>query len=128
MNKLRFIMPIGFLAVVAGFGLAVMLLWNWLMPSLFGLTTISFWQSVGIFILCRILFGSLGIGKHHRMHHHGRGFDGMRGMREQWQNMTPEQRKEFVDKQRERFSKRDFFGRPDFNSFATDENIPKENE
>ena len=37
-------------------GLPVMLLWNWLMPELFGLGTITFWQAVGLNILCSILF------------------------------------------------------------------------
>lgn len=37
-------------------GIFVMLLWNWLMPVIFGLTTISFWQAVGISFLCGALF------------------------------------------------------------------------
>ncbi len=34
-----------------------MLLWNWLMPSIFGLTDISIWQAIGITFLSAILFG-----------------------------------------------------------------------
>ncbi len=45
------------------FGYVVMLLWNWLMPSLFGLGTLNFWQAVGILILAKILFGGFGSGK-----------------------------------------------------------------
>jgi hypothetical protein len=37
-------------------GLAVMFLWNWLMPTIFGLPEITYWQSVGLFILCHLLF------------------------------------------------------------------------
>lgn len=37
-------------------GLPLMLLWNWLMPSLFGLTKITFWQAVGLNLLSSILF------------------------------------------------------------------------
>ena len=48
----RFLIPIGFLVTVAGLSTVVMLLWNWLMPILFGLETISFWQILIIFILC----------------------------------------------------------------------------
>ena len=33
-----------------------MLLWNWLMPAIFGLVTISYWQAVGIIILAKFLF------------------------------------------------------------------------
>ena len=39
------------------FGWVVMLLWNWIMPSIFGVTTITYWQGFGIFFLAKILFG-----------------------------------------------------------------------
>jgi uncharacterized membrane protein len=32
-------------------------LWNWLLPPLFGWHQVTFWQAVGILVLCRILFG-----------------------------------------------------------------------
>jgi hypothetical protein len=51
------------LGFVLGFGL--MWLWNWLMPALFGLPVITYWQAVGLFVLCHLLF------KGH--HHHGGG-------------------------------------------------------
>lgn len=38
-------------------GYVVMWLWNWLMPDLFGLTTITYWQAVGILILAKLFFG-----------------------------------------------------------------------
>lgn len=38
-------------------GVAVMLLWNWLMPLIFGLSSISFWEAVGLTFLCNLLFG-----------------------------------------------------------------------
>jgi hypothetical protein len=44
------------------FGYVIMWLWNWLMPEIFGLTTITYWQAVGIFILAKILFGGIGNG------------------------------------------------------------------
>jgi len=48
---------IGLLAILAIIlGYPVMLLWNWLMPTIFGLTKITLWQAIGINILCRILF------------------------------------------------------------------------
>ncbi len=37
------------------FGLLVMWLWNWLMPELFGLKVISFWQAWGLVVLSHIL-------------------------------------------------------------------------
>ncbi len=46
------------------FGYFVMLLWNVLMPDIFGLKEITFWQGSGLVILCRLLFGTSGCGKH----------------------------------------------------------------
>ncbi|MEM8927753.1 MAG: hypothetical protein AAGC45_06085 [Bacteroidota bacterium] len=54
-------------------GYAVMLLWNWLMPELFGLSTISYWQAFGILILAKIIFGfggGNGPGKSHKKRRH----------------------------------------------------------
>ena len=44
------------------FGFVVMWLWNWLMPLIFGLPTITFWQAAGLFILFKILLGGCGTG------------------------------------------------------------------
>lgn len=41
----------------------VMLLWNWLMPLLFGLPTLSFWQSFGVCVLSSFLFRTVTIDK-----------------------------------------------------------------
>lgn len=51
-------------AVLLGllFGNVVMWLWNWLMPKLFGLGTIGFWEALGLFALARILLGFGGSG------------------------------------------------------------------
>jgi len=45
----------------------VMLLWNWIIPAISPLTTITYWQAMGLFLLCRILFG--GFHQHHRAAH-----------------------------------------------------------
>lgn len=37
-------------------GLPLMLLWNWLLPTIFGLPKITFWQAVGLNFLSAILF------------------------------------------------------------------------
>ncbi len=76
------------------FGWIVMLLWNWLMPSMFGLAQVGFWQAVGLLALCKILFGSIGFGHHpHGRHcHHGKN-----KLREHWNNMTPEERKKVME-------------------------------
>jgi len=38
------------------FGLVVMVLWNWIMPEVFGLNPLTYWQSWGIVLLAHILF------------------------------------------------------------------------
>ncbi len=45
------------------YGFIVMWLWNWLMPVIFNLGTITFWQAWGIVLLAHILFkGTPGKG------------------------------------------------------------------
>ena len=78
------------LAIIACaiFGLVVMGLWNWLMPAVFGLRVITYWQALALLVLSRILFGGFrgrgGYGGHWR-----------RRMRERWEQMTPEEREKF---------------------------------
>lgn len=68
------------LKIIAGFGFAVLFalvfgwlvqhLWNWLMPMLFSLKTITFWQAFGLVLLSKILFGGFGHA-HQAPHMHG---------------------------------------------------------
>ncbi len=74
-------------------------LWNWLLPPLFGWRLITFWQALGLLVLCRILFGGWGGHGNHR--------SGMRGrmakrMDERMQAMTPEERERFRQRMRDR--------------------------
>jgi len=71
--------------VIAGFGQAVLQLWNLLMPELFGLRPLRFWQAVGLMALSWILFGGL------------RGFGmitgpGRHSPPDKWGRLTPEER------------------------------------
>jgi hypothetical protein len=51
------LMLIGILILtVILFGYPTMLLWNWLMPTIFNLPYITFWQACGINLLASILF------------------------------------------------------------------------
>lgn len=59
-----------FLAFI--FGYFVMLLWNWIMPILFGLPEIDYWLAFGIIILSRLIFGGFGHGHPHKSNHHDR--------------------------------------------------------
>jgi hypothetical protein len=85
------IAPLAILAMIAFAALGgevVKLLWNWLLPPLFGWRLITFWQALAVLVLCRILFGRMG----------GRGFgrpNFRRRMGERWEKMTPEEREKF---------------------------------
>ena len=63
-KKIGAIIGMAFLGIIfaAGmgllFGFVVMWLWNWLMPSIFGLGEITFWQAWGLVVLTHILFKS----------------------------------------------------------------------
>ena len=73
---------------VALCGEVVMRLWNWLLPSIFGWRPITFWQGLGLLVLCRILFGGLGS--------HGNDNSKSRGPGAQkWERLTPEEREKF---------------------------------
>ncbi|MGA8026236.1 MAG: hypothetical protein WB992_03765 [Bryobacteraceae bacterium] len=85
------------------FTFVVMSLWNWLMPAVFGLRTIGFWQALGLLVLSRILFGGFrgrpghGIGWRNRM-------------MARWEKMTPEEREKFRQGMRHRCG---VFGSPE---------------
>jgi hypothetical protein len=127
-NKFR---SLGIFIVIAAaaFSAVTMLLWNALMPELFGLPVLNYWQAVGILLLARILFGGAG-GKRFmpgRMDHAGRGCHHGNPLREKWMNMTEEERKAFIEKEKafhhffhDRFSSHS-------HGFYTGNGEPKEN-
>ncbi len=59
------IIAVAVLAIV--FGILVRLLWNALMPDIFGLPEIGYWQAVGLVVLAHIFFGA-----DHGAHRHER--------------------------------------------------------
>ena len=85
-KKWIFFIPLAIVAFIVLGGTAVMLLWNWLLPMLFGWKLITFWQAVGLLALCRILFGRHGGGGFRRLR------ERRMQMRERWEKMTPEER------------------------------------
>ena len=78
------------------FGLVTQHLWNWLMPEIFGLTPLTFTQSIGLVVLSKILFGGF-----HR-HSAGRGRGWRRHMEDRFAKMTPEERERFRSGMRNR--------------------------
>ena len=87
-KKWLWIAPLAILAIPLFLfigGEVVMHLWNWLLPPLFGWRTLSFWQALGLLVLCRVLFGGLGgHGPRPRRHWDGR-----------CRKMSPEEREKF---------------------------------
>jgi hypothetical protein len=83
--KLVFFVLPAFLLVFAGLIWAVQSLWNGLMPAIFGLRAIGYWQALGLMVLSWILFGGLRGTR-------GSGGRWRREMRERWERMTPEER------------------------------------
>ncbi len=63
-------------------------LWNGLMPDIFGLPAITYWQALGLMVLSWILFGGLRGRSGHRSWRYD--------MRRRWARMSPAEREEFV--------------------------------
>ncbi|MEI7491154.1 MAG: hypothetical protein WCK92_07145 [Bacteroidota bacterium] len=59
---------LGFTALLFLFAAAIMWLWNGLMPVIFHLGVITYWQAIGLAVLARLLFGNM----HHGARHGGR--------------------------------------------------------
>jgi hypothetical protein len=94
LKKLIVLAPIGITAILLFVligGQVVRLLWNWLMPPLFGWHEVTFWQALGLLALTRILFGGCG----------GRG--GVRRRLDERWDMTDEERERFRQGMRRRF-------------------------
>jgi hypothetical protein len=75
------------LFAVAALSALVMGLWNALMPGLFGLHALNFWQALGLLVLSRVLFGRFGRS--------GGGWRGRRDMMQRWAQMSPEEREQW---------------------------------
>jgi hypothetical protein len=88
------VLCIGVVAMFAAFSLAVMLLWNALLPNLLGAADINYLQAAGLLALCRILFGGLGLG-------------GLRpGPRGHLRDMSRDERGELMRRAQDRFARR----------------------
>ena len=80
--------------VIAGFGQAVLQLWNWLMPVIFGLPRIGFGQTLGLMALSWILLGGMR-GMRAGRRHWRRGCGEGRYQNFAADSFTPEQRENF---------------------------------
>jgi hypothetical protein len=82
---------------ILGFGAAVMLLWNALIPVLFGGPVITFLQAIGLLVLSKIFLKGFGCKGHRWGHHQWR-----ERMQERMSAMTPEEREKFREQWRKR--------------------------
>jgi Ca2+/H+ antiporter, TMEM165/GDT1 family len=73
---------------VAALSFVVMSLWNILMPNIFAVRAISFWQALGLLLLSKVLFGGF-------RPYSGGGSGWRRRMMERWEQMTPAEREKF---------------------------------
>ena len=90
--------PFLVLGMLALISYVVMLLWNNLLPDIFHITTITYWQAAGLLILSKILFGFGGP--------RGRGgAPWMRHKMERFKNMSPEEQERFREEMRARCGK-----------------------
>jgi hypothetical protein len=78
-----------FVIGVAVFSWIVMLLWNALLPGLFGAPPLRYLQAAGLLVLSRILLG--GLRGHHGPWRHG-------GWRHRWESLTEEERQRLREK------------------------------
>ena len=96
--KGRFVfIPLAVAAFLSLISFVVMSLWNYLLPGILHVGFITFWQAMGIFVLCKILFG-FGRGGH-RM---GGGQWGRHKWDERFKNMTQEEKELFKEKMQQR--------------------------
>ena len=93
-RKKFFLIPLGIIAFLALVSYVVMQLWNHLLPEIINVKPITFWQAMGIFVLCKILFG---FGKS------GGGAPwGKHKMVERFKQMTPEDRQQFKEEMKQK--------------------------
>jgi Ca2+/H+ antiporter, TMEM165/GDT1 family len=95
--KRAIFIPIGIAACVFLCGWVVMLLWNCILPPVLGVSTVTFWQALGILVLSKLLFGGFkGAHGHSRFHHgydmHHKWMHMSREDREKWMHMTAEEK------------------------------------
>jgi Ca2+/H+ antiporter, TMEM165/GDT1 family len=94
-KPLFILIPIALFFAVGGI---VMLLWNWLIPAIFGLKAITYLQALGLFLLSRILLGSFGFGNKKPPFANPK-------FREKMMNMTDVERQQFKEEWKSRCKK-----------------------
>jgi len=81
----------------------VMLLWNRIIPTISPLSTITYWQAMGLFILSRILFGGFRFRRHHQAV--DRHFTKHAQFRDKLMDMNEDERQQFKNQWKQRCCK-----------------------
>ncbi len=89
--------------VIALVSTVVMLLWNALLPSLFHFPVITWYQALGLLVLCKLLFGGFRGGPGHKQQWKNK-------MKQHWMNMKPEEKEKFMQEWNKRCDGRGPFG------------------
>ena len=90
---------IGLFAVSA----VIMLLWNWIIPGISTLSALTFWQAMGLFILCRILFHGFHFRNNYNSHHRFV----RAAFKDKFMNMNEQERQQFKDQWKQRCCRKD---------------------
>jgi Ca2+/H+ antiporter, TMEM165/GDT1 family len=88
-HKRAIFFPIAWVAIIFLLSWVLMLLWNSILLTTIGVKAISFWQSMGILALSKILFSGFNLGHKHRFN--------------RWENINPEEREKMREEWKKRF-------------------------
>ncbi len=80
--------------VIGVLGLVTQMLWNWLVPTLFGAPMITIWQALGLLLLSKILLWPIG-KRHYKGQNSGY-------WKQKWSGMTDEEKALFRKKMKEK--------------------------
>jgi hypothetical protein len=94
-SRRYYFIPVFIIGAILILSLVVMLLWNAILPDLLNLQRIRYDQSLGLLILCKILFGSFRPGPPF-------GFGRGPHWRSKLMNLSPEEREKFKEEWRKR--------------------------
>lgn len=98
-RRIFFEFPFIIIIVLFFLSFIVMILWNFIFPSTLHAERITYWQAVGLLILCRILFFRFNRKPGDRKPHMWRNNP---AWRQKWMNMSDEERAKFREEWKNR--------------------------
>lgn len=101
-KRIFFMFPFIIIAAALLLGFIVMLLWNFIFPAALHAEKLTYWQAVGLLVLCRILF--FGFRRPNGNQRPGM-WRGGPPWRQKWMNMSDEERAKFREEWEQRCRK-----------------------